>query len=141
MVVKTLDEARANFENSIAYIPDRYEKGVDKADWSTPAKSDAAEKNFADSMTKAIAAKSRQKGVANVSNEDWKKSAKDKGAPIIGDRIRMNLDKWATNFGTVYSSVVSKVATLPPKTTNWRNNITNRLVPIVETWKKAAGKL
>lgn len=140
MVVKTLEEARANFENSIAYIPDRYTSGVDKADWAGPAKSDAAEKNYADAVTKAVANKSRQKGVADVSNEDWKSAAKTKGAPIIGERIRMNLSKWAANFGPVYSTVVSKVATLPPKTTNWRNNITNRLIPTVEAWKKGSGK-
>ena len=36
--------------------------------------------------------------------------------------------------------VASKVASLPPKTIDWRANINNRLVPVVETWKKAAGK-
>ena len=44
MVVKTIDEARANFENAIGYIPDRYASGVQKADWATPAGSEQAEK-------------------------------------------------------------------------------------------------
>jgi len=140
MGTKSLAEARANFENSISYIPDRYSKGIDRADWATPAKSDQAEKNFNDAMSKALAAKSRQKGVAEVSNEDWKDAAKTKGAPIIGERIRGALGEWEANFGPVYSQVQSKVAALPPRTVNWRDNINNRLVPTVETWRKAAGK-
>jgi hypothetical protein len=140
MVAKTKEEARANFEAAIAYIPARYEAGVAKADWATPAKSDAAEKNFADAMSKAVAAKSRQKGVANVTNEDWKNAAKTKGAPIIGERIRGALNDWVANFGPMYDQVVSRVATLPPKTLDWRGNINNRLVPVVDAWRKAAGK-
>jgi len=140
MVLKTKEEARANFEASIGYIPARYSAGVDKADWLTPAKSDTAEKNFADAMSKAIAGKNRQKEVAKVTNEEWRKAAKDKGAPIIGDRIRGALDKYVAEWGPMYDQVVSKVTALPPKTLDWRANINNRLVPTVETWRKAAGK-
>ena len=140
MVLKTKEEARANFEASIGYIPDRYRSGVAKADWLTPAKSDIAEKNFADGISKAISAKTRQKEIAKLSNEDWRAAAVNKGAPIIGDRIRGALDKWSSNWGPMYDSVASKVAALPPKTTDWRANINNRLVPTVETWRKAAGK-
>jgi hypothetical protein len=137
---KTKEEARANFENSIGYIPDRYKSGVQKADWLTPAKSDAAEKNFADGVGKAISAKSRQKSIAKMSNEDWRTAAVNKGAPIIGERIRGALDKWTQNWGPIYDGVVARVAALPPKTTDWRANINNRLVPTVEQWRKGAGK-
>jgi hypothetical protein len=140
MVTKTKEEARANFENSIGYIPARYTSGVAKADWLGPAKSDAAEKNYASGVGAAVAAKSRQKEIAKMSNEDWKKAATDKGAPIIGDRIRGALDKWSANFGPIYDGVVAKVAALPPKTTDWRNNINTRLVPVVEQWRRGAGK-
>jgi len=141
MVVKTKEEAKANFEASIAYIPSRYEAGVRKADWQTPAASDQAEKNYADAVSKAVAEKRRQKGVKKISNTDWQEAAVRKGAPIIGDRIRGALDKWAAEWGPIYDSVVSKVAALPPKTVDWRANINNRLVPVVEEWKRAAGKL
>jgi hypothetical protein len=140
MVTKTLEEAKANFEASIGYIPERYKSGVSKADWHTPAKSDAAEKNFADGVGKAISQKTRQKAIAAMTNEDWKNGAINKGAPIIGERIRASLNEWAANFGPMYGQVQSRVATLPPKTLDFRANINNRLVPVVETWKKAAGK-
>ena len=137
---KTKEEARANFENSIGYIPDRYAKGVARADWFTPAKSDASEKNYADGVGKAVSTKSRQKAIAGMSNEEWKSAAIAKGAPIIGERIRGALDKWSSEWGPKYDQVVSRVAALPPRTIDWRTNINNRLVPVVETWRRAAGK-
>lgn len=140
MVLKSKAEARANFEAAIAYIPARYEAGVSKADWATAAKSEQAEKNFADAMSKAIQSKARQKGVANVTNEEWRGAATSKGAPIIGERIRGALPKWEAEWGPMYDQVASKVATLPPKGTDWRQNINTRLVPVVEQWRKAAGK-
>jgi hypothetical protein len=140
MVHKTLDEARANFEAAIAYIPSRYEAGVSKADWLTPAKSEQAEKNYVDGVQKAIAEKRRQKKIAQMSNDDWKNAAITKGVPIIGDRIRGALEKWKANFGPKYDKVLAKLGTLPPRSTDWRANINNRLVPIVETWKRAAGR-
>jgi hypothetical protein len=140
MVTKTKEEARANFEAAIGYIPDRYKAGVSKADWLTAAKSDAAEKNYADGVSKAISGKTRQKEIAKMTNEDWRNGAINKGAPIIGERIRGALADWAANWGPMYDQVVSRVATLPSKTLDFRANINNRLVPVVETWKKAAGK-
>jgi len=139
-MVKTKEEARANFEAAVGYIPARYEAGIAKADWLGPAKSDQAEKNYADAVSKAVASKARQKGVASVSNEEWKEAARTKGAPIIGERIRAALGDWVANWGPMYDQVVSKVAALPPKTIDWRGNINNRLVPVVETWRRAAGK-
>ena len=140
MVLKTKEEAKANFEASISYIPERYKSGVSKADWLNPAKSDAAEKNFADGVGKAISQKTRQKEISKLSNEDWKNAAVEKGAGIIGERIRGSLNKWIGNWGPMYDQVGSRVASLPPKGIDWRANITNRLVPTVEAWRKAAGK-
>ena len=141
MVTKSKEEAKANFEASISYIPARYESGVRKADWATPAGSDQAEMNYAAGTAKAAANKTRQKGVRKVSNTDWQNAAVTKGAPIIGERIRGSLDKWAANWGPMYDKIQAKVPTLRPSTIDFRANINNRLVPIVEEWKRAAGKL
>jgi hypothetical protein len=140
MVSKTVEEAKANFQNSISYIPSRYSAGVQKADWLTPAKSDAAERNFADGVGKAVAGKTRQRKISAMSNDDWKNAAVTKGAPIIGSRIQAALDKWAQNFGPIYSKVQTAVAALPPSTTDYMQNINTRLVPTVKAWKNAAGK-
>jgi len=141
LVLKTKEEARANFEAAIAYIPARYEAGVRKADWATPAGSDTAEKNYAAGVQKAITNKRRQVEVKKVSNSAWQEAAATKGAPIIGARISGAMEKWSAEWGPMYDAVSSKVKALPPATTDWRGNINNRLVPTVEAWKKAAGKL
>jgi len=140
MVIKTKEQAKANFEAAVTYIPDRYKAGVVAADWYTPAKSDAAEKNYADAVSRAVAQKTRQKAIAALNNDVWKTAAINKGAPIIAERIRGALDKWLSVWGPMYDQVASVVPTLPPKSLNWRDNINNRLVKVVETWKKASGK-
>lgn len=140
MVSKTKEEARANYDASISYIPARYEAGVKKADWLSPAKSEAAEKNYADAVSKAVSQKTRQKAISSMTNDDWKNAAVAKGVPIIGERIRLAEDKWMAEWGPKYDQVCSKVATLPPPTTDWRANINTRLVPTVEAWRKSAGK-
>jgi len=139
--VKTKEEARANLEASISYIPDRYRAGVARADWQTKAASDAAERNFADAMAKAVSAKSRQVGVRRISNTEWQRLAGEKGGAVIGERIRGALDKQAARWGPIYDAVVGTVNRLPPKTVDFRANITARLIPTVESWKRAAGKL
>jgi len=140
MPAKTLEEALRNFETALPYIPARYEAGVKKADWYTAAASDQAEKNYADAISKAVAEKRRQNAIKALSNDVWVKAAVEKGAKIISDRIRLALPKWRENFGAVYSKILDLLPRLPPKTLDWRSNITNRLMPVVETWKKASGK-
>lgn len=141
MVTKTKEEARANFEASLSYIPARYQAGIHKADWAGPAGSDQAESNYAAGVQDAVAKKRRQTKVREISNTTWQTAAINKGAPIIGERIRGALDKWAGNWGPIYDGVLAKVTSLPPKTTDFRANINNRLVPVVEEWKRGAGKL
>lgn len=139
--MKTKEEARTNLEASVTYIPERYKAGVSRADWATKAGSDQAEKNFADAMSKAIAAKTRQVKVKLVSNSEWQSRAIEKGAAIIGDRIRGAIEKQAMKWGPIYDRVASDVARLPAKTVDFRTNITNRVVGTVEAWKKHSGKL
>ena len=139
--MKTKEEARANLEASVAYIPDRYRAGVARADWATHAGSDQAEKNFADSMAKAISKKTRQMKVKAVSNSEWQSKAIEKGGAVIGQRIRDSIDKQSAKWAPIYDRVVSDVARLPAKTVDFRTNITNRVVGTVEAWKKHSGKL
>ena len=140
MVRKTIEQARTNLEGALVIIPARYRAGVETADWAGPAGSDAAEKMWGEAMTKAIAEKSRQAGIKKVSNEEWKAKARE-AADLLATRLRGALDKYATVFGPILSRINAKAAALPPKTIDYRANITARLIPIVEEWKRASGKL
>lgn len=139
--MKTKEEARANLEASVAYIPERYKAGVARADWATPAGSDQAERNFADKMSQVISKKTRQLKVKAVSNATWQSAAIEKGGAVIGTRIRDSIDKQSAKWSPIYDRVVSDLARLPARTVDFRTNITNRVVGTVESWKKHSGKL
>jgi len=141
MVLKTKEQARANLEQSISYIPQRYVDGTAAADWKTPAGSDQAEANFNTEMTKVLSGKIRQKGVQAASNADWQVGCKERGSAVIGERIRGALEDWSREWGPKYDQVVTVVKALKPSTTDFRANIANRLTPTVEAWKRASGKL
>lgn len=138
--MKTKEEARANLEQSLQYVEGRYKAGVGRADWATPAGSDQAETNFAEAMSKAISRKTRQQKVKQVSNSEWQEKAGVKGGQVIAQRMRDSLDKQAANWAPIYDRVVSDIARLPARTTDFRTNITNRVVGTVEAWKKHSGK-
>jgi len=139
--MKTKEEARANLEASVGYIPERYRAGVARADWATPAGSDQAERNYADAVAKAVAAKRRQVAVRKVSNAEWQSRASEKGGAVIGERIRGSLDKYAARFGPIFDAVKADVTRLPARGVDFRSNITNRVVGTVESWKRHSGKL
>lgn len=139
-VMKTIEEARANFDAAAATIPERYKSGVAKADWQSAAASDAAEANFSAGISKALADKSRQKGVRAISNEEWRTQAINKGGAVIGTRIRDSLEKWQVKFAPIYQAVQSEVGRLPARTTDPMANIDARLKPVVRVWRKASGK-
>ncbi len=140
MVHKTIAEAEANLKTSIAYIPERYKAAVAKADWATAAQSDAAESNYASGVALAAANKTRQKKLRDVSNETWKSAALAKGGVRIGPGITESLAKYRSHMGPVLDAMNAASDAAPVKTTDWRSNITNRLYPVVEAAKRAAGK-
>jgi hypothetical protein len=135
-VPKSLEEARANFEAAIPHIPDRYRRGIERGEWEKYAASDDAEKNFNSAMSKVIAEKKRQKGCRGKEGL-WKAGAINKGAPVIGERIRMNLDKYMERFRPVYDAIIATQRTLPPRTIDPLAHVDNRLKPIVQAAYKA----
>lgn len=138
MVMKTLEQAKSNLSDSIGNIPARYEAGVKQANWRTAAAN--GEDNYKSAMNVVLAKGLRRAGIEKVSDEEWRDAAAKKGAPIIGSRLQDSLGKWEANWGPMYQAVQSKVNQLPGKGIDFRQNITNRLIPVVEQWKKSSGK-
>lgn len=132
---RTLEQGKANMEASLTLIPDRYRQGVQVADWKTAAGSDAAEQLFASKMGAAITNKSRQKGIARVTNEQWKERALASSNAMV-DGMRRNLDKWATNFAKPYNAAMAVVKALPPRGADPMGNIDKRLKPVVDAFVK-----
>jgi len=141
MVHKTIAEAKKNLEEAIPYIGPRYKTSVLKADWATNAGGDQAEANYADGVSKAVAGKTRQKAIRLVSNADWQNSAANLGAPIIGERVRAGLTKYESNMGPVLDAMNLAADAAPPKGPDFRANVTNRLIPVIEAAKTASGRM
>lgn len=140
VVHKTIAEAKRNLEESIPYIGSRYESAVKKADWATNAGSEQAEENWAAGVSKAAAGKTRQKAIRLISNADWQNAAALKGGPIIGERVRSGLTKYEANMGPILDAMNNAADSAVPKGPDFRANIMNRLIPVVEAARKAAGK-
>lgn len=128
--VKPQAEITKNFVDGASRAPAKYKLGVNRADWQGPASSEEAESNFAAGVQDAVARKTRQSGVQKVSNEEWKRQASDKGAARIGPGMAASAGKQAANWAPSRSFIES--ITLPPRTRNATENITNRSIPLAQ---------
>jgi uncharacterized membrane protein len=129
----SVSEARARLEAALTYLPSRYSDAVSKAKWKDPTLASSA--NYYSALQQVIANKTYDAGVRSTDDSVWKNGAINKGAPVIATRIREALPTWETHFGAKYQKVLSVLPTLKAKSSDWRQNIQNRLVPVVAAWK------
>lgn len=139
-VHKTIEEAGENLDKAVAYIPERYKKGVGKADWSGPAGSEEAESNYAAGVSEAVANKTRQAGIRAIDNSVWQRAAAEKGGAAIGPGIKRGLGKYKANIRAPMEAAIAASDSAPARTRDWRENISNRLIPVVEAERRAVGK-
>lgn len=129
MKVKNMNDAQANYVAGAAGAGAKYVKGIEGAtDWQ--AKAIAGEKLYAEKLQEAIAAGRRAKGLARVSNEEWKSRAKDVGGARIGQGMTKGASKWAREF-TPYSDAL-KGTELPARTADGMQNLINRGGAVVQ---------
>ena len=135
MARRSIELAASHLDQSSGTIGQRFQEGVQGADWQSNAASAESEANFANAMQAAIADRSRQRGVERVSNETWRQASITKGAGVIGARVKAAVGKYRQNFGPVLSAMNQAAESAPPRTLNWQENITARLYPVVEAAK------
>ena len=128
--VKPQSEITKNFVDGASRAPAKYKLGVNRADWQGPASSEEAESNYAAGVQDAVARKTRQAGIQNVSNADWQRAASDKGAARIGPGMSAAAGKQAANWSP-YRSFLEGLS-LPDRTRNATENITNRSIPVAQ---------
>ena len=128
--VKPQSEITKNFVDGASRAPAKYKQGVQRADWATPASSEAAEANYAAGVSDAVARKTRQTGVQKVGNSDWQRAAADKGAARIGPGMSASAGKQAANWAP-YRSFLEGLS-LPDRTRNATENIQNRSIPVAQ---------
>lgn len=128
---KPISEARANYDASAAAVRSRYEAGVRRGEWEEAAASGQAESNYQQGVQAAIASGSRARGVREAGNQSWENGAIQKGAPVIGQRMKDAAGKYEANFAPIYEAVISTVRGLPDRTLDVEANVQNRLLPVV----------
>ena len=130
---KSLEQTQKNWESAIGRVPGAYSDGV-KGATNVIAKAIAAEDLYAAKVQEAVAKKSRAKGLAKVSDEDWRAAALDKGASRIATGMTAAKGKFNTGISQVLS--VIQGVTIAPRTADPMANVDNRVKPIVAALAK-----
>lgn len=120
---KSLEETMSNWTGSHPRVANAYTKGVDRAE-DPIGKGIAAEPLYQAKLTEAFAENKRAKNLAKVTNEEWKRLAKDKGARRIVDGMKAAEPKMRSGIGRVLSALDD--VTLPPRTADGMENLMNR---------------
>ena len=124
---KSLEEVNANWKAAQGRVPAAYAAGIDRAK-DVINKAIAGEENYAAGVNQAVADRSRAKGLAKVSDADWKKAAKEKGAVRIAAGMAAAEPKFSAGMAKNLQTIQS--VTIPPRTQDGMANIDNRLKPI-----------
>jgi len=134
----TIQEARRRLEQALTYIPERLRVGLATADWQTPTL--AAAGVWKQAMQRVVQTTRWEQGIQRAGNEKWRRNTSEAVDKMV-TRLRGALDLWMRNFAPILDAMNAAAARLPPKTPDYRQNIVNRVTPIVEAAKRAAGKL
>jgi len=138
MEVKSIEQTRRNWEGSIAVVPARYVAGVEGAK-NVKERMIAGEDLWVEKIQAAAAARARAAGLAEMSEEDWKRAAREKGAARIGQGMAAAKDKYARKMAPVLDELRS--IELPPRTSDVMQNVTQRVGTIAtrlhERFKKS----
>jgi len=125
-----MSEINKRWQDAIPRVAARYKAGVQgTTDWQPKAL--AGQKNYEARMSDTEVLARREKGIAKISNEDWKRKAADLGAARIGPGMKANQDKYSKGYGPHQAALAG--LTLPEKTTDAMSNIDSRLKLVVKT--------
>lgn len=128
--MKTIQQAKENYVQSISIVAPRYKQGIEAANWKGGVSSGQANQNWKDGISKAAQADRWKSGVDKVSNEEWKAMAVSKGANSIAEGMRQGQEKYLKNFTPVLQAIKGAVDSLPARTTDPMANIDARLKPV-----------
>jgi len=105
------------------------------------AKSDQAEKNFAEGVSKAVSTKSRQKALGRLTEQDLNTAMLAKGASSYRTGTSAAKDTWAEEVEPHLATLDN--LKLPARTTDPMQNIDNRVKGVakalIETKKRVKG--
>ena len=136
--VKSATEAQKNYTDAAAYVPARFEQGVNAATWKQPAL-DGQELYVTRLADPEVLAR-RAKNIAKIEDAQWRTDTITKGRSVIGSRMVAAAPKQQANWAPYRSALES--LTLPAKVADPIANTTNRVVAVVQAMvntKKSVG--
>ena len=126
MDVKSQSEIKKNFEQSTSIVTERYKTGVANGSWKDEALS--GQDLYVQRMQDPNVLARRNKGINQVSDEQWRTNTITKGSTVIAQRMKDASGKQASGFEPYRQALESM--TLPPKTADPAQNVLNRVTPI-----------
>lgn len=130
---KSLEATRSRWEGSHGRVPAAYSEGVAGAK-DVIKKAIDAEDLYAAKVQEAVASRKRARKLAEVSDEDWRKAAQEKGAARIATGMAAAKDKYAKGMGKVLETIQS--TTIAPRTADPMANIDGRVKPLAAALHK-----
>jgi len=130
---KSLDQTQKNWEASHGRVPAAYSDGVRGAK-DVIAKGVAAEALYAQKVQEAISSGRRAKKLQEVSDEQWRAAALEKGAARIATGMAASKNKFNAGMSKVLSTIQG--VSIAPRTADPIANVDNRVKPIVAALHK-----
>ena len=129
MKIKSITDSKAAFVAGGNRATEPYKKGIAAAtDWQSNAI--AAKELYNARIQEAIAAGRREKGLAEVSDTEWRNAALNVGAGKIAGAIVASQDKWAKEVSPYFDALSN--TTLPVRTADPMTNVQNRVGGVVK---------
>lgn len=123
------EAARKRWEGAIGRVPAAYADGVNQAK-DVIAKGVAAESLYQQKLQESMADNRRARKLAEVSDEQWRTAAREKGAARIGSGMNAAKDKFGAGIGRVLDTI--RGTSIGPRTADPLANVDNRVKPIVK---------
>ena len=126
--VKSNADIQKNYESGANVAPERYRQGVASATWQGEALN--GQDLYIAMMQQAEILARRASGIQKVSDAQWRQAATEKGAPVIGARMKAASGKQVQNFAPYKAAL--EALSLPDKTVDPMQNLINRAGAVVQ---------
>lgn len=124
---KPLDIVRRKWEGAIGRVGAAYQEGV-QATSGFVDKAVQGQSLYEEQMARKEVLQRRARELQKISDEDWKRGAREKGAARIGPGMQASKEKFGAGISEVLSTIQG--VSLPPKTSDPATNVANRVTPI-----------
>ncbi len=111
--IKPIEHSAEKYSRRASVAGADYAAGIDNPRKSWASASVAAEKNYAQGVSAAVAAGRFAKGVKSAGDEKWKTNAKSKGPNRFAEGVALAKGDWEKGFAP-YQAAISSL-NLPPR--------------------------